>query len=282
MISSLGELPSSPKIVTAVMEMTSDPDSDIRQVEKLISADQAMSARLLRLSNSSFYGQRKSVATLHQAIIIIGFYTLRSLVVAASVHSMYQLKDSNSIEKKLWEHSLTTALACRKIAQKLGHHLLEEIFMAGLLHDIGKLVMSQKMTQNYENLCKKVENEQLKFIDVENSEFGFSHCEVGSLLMSKWNLPSGLSNAIFLHHNPDQDNSRDITEFKPNEIPIEYILQFSNHVAKHTQFGFNDYKIEDLNSLPLARILQFSSEDYAKLIEDLEDEFEAELALFEG
>ena len=282
MISSLGELPSSPKIVTAVMEMTSDPDSDIRHVEKLISADQAMSARLLRLSNSSFYGQRKTVATLHQAIIIIGFYTLRSLVVAASVHSMYKNKDDNSVEKKLWEHSLTTALACRKIAQKLGHHHLEEIFMAGLLHDIGKLVMNQKMAKNYENLCTKVENEQLNFIDVEKSEFGFSHCEVGSLLMSKWNLPSGLSNAVFLHHNPDQDNSRDISDYQLYEIPIEYILQFGNHLAKRTGLGFNDYKIEDLGALPLARILKLTDDDYAQMTTELEAEFEEELQLFEG
>jgi len=176
MISSLGELPSSPEIVTAVMDLTSDPDSDIRRVEKLISADQSMSARLLKLSNSSFYGQRKSVATLHQAIIIIGFYTLRSLVVATSIHSLYKNKNGNSIEKKLWEHSLTTAMACRKAAKKLGHHHLEEIFMAGLLHDIGKLVMSQKLGPNYENIYTKAENERLKFKDWEKAELGFSHC----------------------------------------------------------------------------------------------------------
>ena len=142
--------------------------------------------------------------------------------------------------------------------------------------------MSQKLTQNYENLCTKVENEQLNFIDVEKSEFGFSHCEVGSLLMSKWNLPSGLSNAVFLHHNPDQDNSRDISDYQLYEIPIEYILQFGNHLAKRTGLGFNDYKIEDLGALPLARILKLTDDDYAQMTTELEAEFEEELQLFEG
>jgi len=100
--------------------------------------------------------------------------------------------------------------------------------------------------------------------------------------MTKWNLPPGLSNAVFLHHNPSLDTNREISEYQPNEIPIEFILQFGNHLAKHTGHGFNDFKVLDLDELPLSRVLNYSQEEYLIVADELEAEFEAELKLFEG
>ncbi len=282
MLSTLGELPSSPKIVSAVMRLTSDPETDISQIEKLLSADQSLAAKLLKLSNSSFYGQRKSVATLRQAILIIGFYTLRSLVVATSIHSLYSNKNGNSIESKLWEHSLATAIACRILAKKLGHFHIEEIFMAGLLHDIGKLVMTQKLGENYEMLCKKVENEKLKFHEIEESELGFTHCDVGMMLLNKWNLPQELSNAVYMHHQPKFEGEGTLSDLEPSKIPIEFVLELANHMAKHTGHGFNDFLVKDLGNLELVKALNFEPEELETIVEEIDTEFASELALFEG
>ena len=282
MLSTLGELPSSPKIVSTVMRLTSDPETDIVQIEKLLSADQSLAAKLLKLSNSSFYGQRKSVANLRQAILIIGFYTLRSLVVATSIHSLYSNKGQNSIESKLWEHSLATAIACRILAKRLGHFNIEEIFMAGLLHDIGKLVMIQKLRQNYEIVCNKVERGRLRFHEVEDSEMGFTHFDVGMMLLGKWNLPQELINAVYMHHNPKFEGDTPMSDLDHSKIPIEFVLQLGNHLAKHTGRGFNDYMLENLDELEIVKAVGFSAEDLDEIIKELEAEFECELALFEG
>lgn len=282
MLSSLGELPSSPKIVATVMKMTSDPDTDVAQLEKLLSADQSLAAKLLKLSNSSFYGQRKSISTLRQAILIVGFYTLRSLVMAASIHSLYSNKSKTSIEYKLWEHSLATAIVCRILAKKMGNFHVEEIFMAGLLHDIGKLVMRQKLGQDYEELCRKIESQHTKFVDEEEAQLGFTHCDVGMMLLNKWNLPPELSNAVYMHHQPRHDTEQPLAELEPSRIPIEFVLQLGNHLAKSDKRGFRDFRMETLVDLEIVRALKYTEEDFESIRNELEEEFESELALFEG
>jgi putative nucleotidyltransferase with HDIG domain len=282
MIATLGELPSSPKIVSAVMKLTSDPNSDLADVEKFLSADQSMSAKLLKLSNSSFYGQRKSVSTLKQAILIIGFFTLRSLVVATSIHSLYSNKNSQSIEKRLWEHSLATAIGCRLLARKIRHNNLEECFMSGLLHDIGKLVMTQKLGQKYEMICKHVETDNLKFNEVEKSELGYSHCDIGMMLLSKWNLPKELINAVYFHHDPASDDESSIEDVPLSQIPIAYMLEVSNQLAKDTGHGFDDFHEESYNGFALTSIANLSKEDYEELKTTLQDQFEQELEAFEA
>lgn len=282
MLTTLGELPSSPKIVAAVVRMTSDPETDIAQLEKLLSADQSLAAKLLKLSNSAFYGQRKSISTLRQAILIVGFYTLRSLVMAASIHSLYSNKGKSSVEYKLWEHSLAAAIVCRILAKKMGHFHVEEIFMAGLLHDIGKLVITQKLGKNYEELCKKVESKHTKFIDEEMASFGFTHCDVGMMLLNKWNLPAELSNAVYMHHNPELPDDQRLEDMEPAKIPIEFVLQLGNYLAKSERLGFRDFRMENLEKLEIAKALNFSAEDLQAIHEELEAEFDSELALFEG
>lgn len=282
MISTLGELPSSPKIVATIMQLTSDPNTEITTLEKHLSADPSLAAKLLKLSNSSFYGQRKSVSTLKQAILIIGFHTLRSLVVAASIHGLYGKKGKDSMGNKLWEHSLSTAIACRLLALKIRHLRYEEIFMAGLLHDIGKLVMSQKLGENYENICRKVETEHLRFYDVERQEFGFCHCDVGMMLLSKWNLPQGLINAVYKHHDLKPEDEQRIAEMDTALIPIEFILAVGNQLAKQLDYGFDDFRMETLDDLAFSKLSGMDDEIYDDLKSQLEEEFIQELDMFKG
>lgn len=282
MISTLGELPSSPRIVSTIMQLTSDPNTEITTLEKHLSADPSIAAKLLKLSNSSFYGQRKSVSTLKQAILIIGFHTLRSLVVAASIHSLYGKKGKDSIENKLWEHSLATAIACRLLALKIRHMQFEEIFMAGLLHDIGKLVMNQKLGEDYENICRKVESGHLQFHTEEEQTFGFTHCDVGMMLLSKWNLPQGLINAVYKHHNMDAEEKRTIADMEPARIPIEFILEAGNQLAKQIGYGFDDFRMLSLQKLEFSKAAEIDDEEYEELRSQLEEEFTQELEMFKG
>ena len=112
-ISTLGDLPASPAIVSTVMGLTSNPDSKIVDISKVLSADQSLTAKVLKLSNSSFYGRPKEVKTLEEAILLLGFFTVRSIVIATSAHTMYTKEIAGNSPEKLWQHSLATAVAAR-------------------------------------------------------------------------------------------------------------------------------------------------------------------------
>lgn len=279
-ISTVGELPASPAIVSSVMGLTSNLDTDVEQLGKVLSTDQALSAKVLKLSNSSFYGRAKDVGTLKEAILILGFYTLRSLVIASSTHSLYKRKDESQLEQKLWEHSLATAMACRLICKKIRHRQMEEAFIAGLLHDIGKLVLSQKLTGEYDVICGKVESNGAAFIDVEREELGFSHVDVAQLLLSKWNFPTFLTEAICAHHNPEQAGE----EYDPasaKSLPVPFVVQAANNFSKHIDCGFTDFRQVDLTALPLSQAAGFDAKQIEEIIFDLGELFEAEKHLFD-
>lgn len=281
MIATLGELPASPQIVNSVMKLASDPDADVNKMEKLLAADPSLSAKLLKLSNSTFYGQRKSVSTLKQAIIIIGFYSLRSLVVAASIHSLYGNKRGNNTLETLWKHSLATAMTCRLVANKINHKHPEEAFMGGLLHDIGKMVMIQKVGRDYEGLIRSIEKEKLNFHNAEEEELGFTHCDVGMMLLSKWNLPQELINSVYNHHSPELPENQAPEQINASEVPLEYLIQFSNEIAKRCGYGFDDNRVDSLNHLLFMQVVEMQMDEVEELGERLVSEFEHELSLFE-
>ncbi len=281
-VSTMGELPASPAIVSTVMGLTSNMDTEVAQLGKVLSADQALSAKVLKLSNSSFYGRPKGVGTLKEAILILGFSTLRSLVVASSTHSLFKKKGESDIEQKLWEHSLATAMASRIVSEKIRHPQVEEAFIVGLMHDLGKLILSQKLSEQYEAVCTQVETENLTFLEVENEQLGFGHVEVGRLLLEKWNFPSTLTSAISNHHDPQNETQdAEFNELTASKIPIAFIINFCDQLAKHIDCGFDDRHIDNLTSLPLAQIAGFEQDDIDKLIENLNQAYQSEKHLFE-
>jgi putative nucleotidyltransferase with HDIG domain len=207
-VSSIGDLPATPAIIASLMNLTSNLNTDINKITQALMSDQSLTARVLKLSNSSFYGRAKEVMTLKEAIILLGFKTLRSLVVATSTHSLYNTTGGEN-HNKLWEHTLATAISSRMLAKSIRHPNVEEAFIAGLLHDIGKLVFLQKKPTEFIEVIVKAEMSGRRFIELEDEKFGFNHTDIGLLLLHNWSFPQMLSNAVFEHHDPIdlEDNS---------------------------------------------------------------------------
>lgn len=273
-IASIGDLPASPAIVSTLMNLTSDLNTDIENICQVIMTDQSLSAKVLKLSNSSFYGRTKEVQTLKHAVLLLGFKTLRSLVVASSTHSLYHTLSDTKFRDSLWEHTLATALASRITAEAVRQPHVEEAFLAGLMHDIGKLVLSQKIFNDYRTVVDKVEAAQARFIDIEEKEFGFNHTDVGLLLLHKWAFPHILSNAVFEHHDP--------IEVDDQSVSLACIVNLANDLAKNLTIGFNDFRMHDLPHHPSALALGLDEEKLKLILDKLDEQFKAEKSLYQG
>jgi putative nucleotidyltransferase with HDIG domain len=199
LLETLGDLPSSPAIVSAVIGMATDLNTDLSELGKVLSADQGLTAKVLRLSNSSFYGRSKEIGTVDEAILTLGYYTLRSLVVASSTHSLFKQKDLTRFLPILWDHSLGAAVSARLLGRQMRHPQTEESFIGGLLHDVGKLVMTQKISEDYAAVRAAAETDG-DWCKHEKAKLNFDHVEVGVALLEQWNFPRELVEAIALHH----------------------------------------------------------------------------------
>jgi putative nucleotidyltransferase with HDIG domain len=201
LVAKVTDLPPMPATVMKALEMTLDPDVSIRNLQLVISQDEALSAKILKIVNSAMYSLRREVSTVSHAVAVLGMETVKSVLMAASVERVFQgAKDLGA--KLMSDHSWGTALAARAIARQVKYQNMEEALVCGLMHDIGKPVLLQNLRSRYSEIVSSVYNGNSTFHDAELLTFGFSHAHVGALLARKWNFPPQLAEAVGFHHNP--------------------------------------------------------------------------------
>lgn len=232
LLETLGDLPSSPAIVSAVIGMASDLNTNLTELGKVLSSDQGLTAKVLRLSNSSFYGRSKQIGTVDEAIMTLGYYTLRSLVVASSSHAIFKQKDATRFLPVLWDHSLAAAVAARLLGRQTRHPQTEEAFIGGLLHDVGKLVLTQKRPEAYAAVREKATADGQWCLH-EKETFGLTHVDVGVAVLELWNLPRVLVEAVALHHQ-ELKNSGD------RPATLAQLIALSNRVAHSLSAPWRD------------------------------------------
>ncbi|MCP4581752.1 MAG: HDOD domain-containing protein [candidate division Zixibacteria bacterium] len=228
-VNRIHNLPTPPMVFTQVNKVLQDPKTSAYEIGAIISEDPALSAKILKLTNSSFYGLPRTITSVKQAIIILGLDVVRSLVLSASVFETFS--KSKAIDKNFldsfWRHSLSVAFMARIISRTKNFPSLleaEEAFSAGLLHDIGKLVIFTHLPEEFKQVKLAVEENPDRLIcQIEEEVLGFDHAMVGSFLAQKWNLPGELGNAIKYHHSPEDDESESITTL---------IIHLSNYLTK--------------------------------------------------
>jgi putative nucleotidyltransferase with HDIG domain len=209
LIEGIRDLPTPPMVFTQIVKVVDDPDTSAYEAAAIISEDPAMSAKVLRITNSAFYGLSGTVTSVKQAVVIIGLNGVKSLVVSTSVIDMFKGdRLGREFQDLFWRHSLATAFGCRMLMRTLrpGEFGTSELaFSTGLLHDIGKMVMYLKSP----DVCQKIFAAHAAPEDecrAEQEAFGCTHAEVGLKLTEKWNLPSELCQAIGHHHAPMEQN----------------------------------------------------------------------------
>ena len=238
LIMTASDLPTIPVVATKVMQLIESEGVSAEELARVVSADPAVAARVLKISNSSFYGCQRQIQTLSHAIMMLGYNTLRSLVVAASVKQVY--KPYGLTEKMLWEHSFGAGLAARLIANKTRLVNEEEAFLGGLFHDIGKIIMNFFDSQQFQKVMEKCYNEQISFLEAEQQVYSYTHAEVGGLVIKKWNFPEMLMKAVLQHHYFDFGEDEE-----PSQIKLTCVVGLANLFCHKLGIGVREPE-EDL------------------------------------
>ncbi len=205
-IESIENLPSFPAIVSRLIKVVNSPDSSSEDAAELIEKDPALTSKMIRLANSAFYGIPRSISSVSSAVVILGFNTIRSLVLSASVMKIFSGSQKHVIDKdRFWKHSIVTAMAAKIIVRHFINIRImdpESAFCSGILHDIGKLIFNEYMNDEYLEALKYVTEKGSTLLEAETKVLGINHAEAGRILSDKWSLPPDLECSLVYHHNP--------------------------------------------------------------------------------
>lgn len=203
LVKEIDKLVTLPEVFIRINKLTADPNSTVEDIAKAVNLDPSFTARLLRLANSSFYGFSSSVETVPKAVAIIGTQHIRNLALSTSVAKSFAgLPNTLVSMENFWRHSVFCALAARHLAKLAGKMDAETMFTAGLLHDIGELVIfSRKAQQAKESLLLVQDSaDEIPVYQAEKQLLGFDHAEVGAELARQWKLPEIFEECIGFHH----------------------------------------------------------------------------------
>jgi len=202
-IARTGELPTLPAIYARIAELTADPDTGAKDIEEVIENDQALAGKLLKLVNSAFFGFPVEIKTISRAVMIVGFKALSQLAMSASVLNMFPEGDAAALDyKALWPPAIGTAILARRIAQQQEVGAPEELFLAGLLHDIGALVLARHLQDEFPEVLRETRDNDLFLYEAEKKVLGFDHAATGYVLAQEWRLPTVIADCVSGHHRP--------------------------------------------------------------------------------
>lgn len=270
----INELPTLPIVVSRVSELIESPNSSAEDITKVLETDPSLTAKILKLVNSAYYALPKRISSVRQAVVILGFATVKSLAISASVFDMFGSSSSSPLDKELfWQHSIGCATVSKVFAKHVPGINEEDAFVIGLLHDIGKLVMDQYRPDEFTAAYRTAERWSSSLYKAEIETLEFNHAQVGGWLAEKWKLPQEIVQSINFHHAPP---------------PIERIkllvgiCHFANYACKVKRVGSagdfcpaerNDKFLEPLNLDKL---------DMSRIIKDINAELENALALYKS
>jgi putative nucleotidyltransferase with HDIG domain len=274
MIMTASDLPTIPVVATKVMQLIESESATAEQLAKVVASDPAVAARVLKISNSSFYGCQRQIQTLSHAIVVLGFATLKSLVVAASVKQVYQ--PYGLTEKMLWEHSFGAGLAARIIAKETRLVSEEEAFLGGLFHDIGKIIMNAINSKQFQDAMQRCYNDGITFEEAERQVYSYTHSEVGGLVIKKWNFPDMLMHAVLNHHTFDFAEDED-----SYQVSLTCVVGLANLFCHKVGIGMREPNDElDLLQTVPAQRLNLNERHLDVLLKRFMDAYEKDKSFF--
>ncbi len=204
LLKGIKDLPTLPSSIVAINKMLSNPNSSASQVGKLISHDPALTAKILRIVNSAFYGFASRINTITHSIVILGNRAIRKILLTNYVFESFRGRPGQTAYRRsdFWRHAVGCAAACKIIDRRTGMKRSEEAFITGILHDIGKIVLDQFRHTEFLAILELIEDKQISMRDAELELLGVDHSFLGGLLLEQWGLSPSIINSIGFHHSP--------------------------------------------------------------------------------
>lgn len=268
------ELPPLPNVLVKILQLTESSDSgSVSEIEQLIRSDQAISSKLLRVVNSAYFGLSGQVASVNQAIVVLGYQQVRNLVLSVSMMSSFSAVNSKAkdAQQRLWESAFATASVAQLIARKKRFDARDQelVFVGGLLQNIGGLFMLSTLSRSYLSVLEEAFNTGSYLADVENIRLGLNHAEVGRDLFTRWKLPEPLVLLVARHEGPFAG------EVIPALAAVHIAERMGDLVLSGKPITLAELKLDDEH----AAWLNFSDEEFAWIEEEARIKIDAALDL---
>ena len=260
-IENIGSLPTVPDTLRKLSRIMEKQNVSLTEIASFVQSDPALTFRILKMVNSAMYGFPGRIASVSHAIMLLGLNVVKGLLLGVSVFELMQKAMTG-----LYEHSMGCAAAARIIAQKKGLREPEECYVAGLLHEIGKVVMALEFTKAYEGALAFSETEHIPIVQAEKKFFADNHAVLGGVLSEKWRFPKKLSEAILCHHEPQS------AVLFPLEAAIVHLADI---LTKSRGLGFSGDQIVPIVDDAAFDRLELSEEDIVDVFQELEGSIEA-------
>ncbi len=271
--SKINEMSTLPHIALRVVEVANDPDCSSRDLKKLLESDVALSARVLRCVNSSAYARRTTITNLQQAIAYLGLKQIRNLALTVGVSGLFQGEASVGHYRRadLWKHLVAVGICSRLLAMRLRMKNFEDVFLAGLMHDVGIVLEDEYLHDEFVDAVHSL-NEKSNLLVEERKRMGFDHTQLGEEMGKRWKLPEGVVTAIRRHH-----DSNEVVGELQSEVRCVEIANFICSLKGASAVGLN------LVAFPRNAINAFSlsKDDLIVLADDLEKDISANEVLFQ-
>ncbi|QDV51302.1 HDOD domain-containing protein [Gimesia fumaroli] len=230
-------VPTLPEVAQELSRLAGDPTASAQDMAHVAEADSGLAAQILRVVNSSFFGFSRQISTIPQAIVVLGTHGVRNIALGLTVSTLRPKTESHSLHfdvDDFWRHSLSVAIGARQLARDLVICDPEEAFLAGLLHDIGKLILIESCTEQYEEIIGVAQSNNQPLHILEESQLGFTHTDVGFALCERWKIPESVAYTVQNHHNWNCD--RPITT---KQDQLLFLVNTANNLAKVSGIGFS-------------------------------------------
>lgn len=222
-ILSIQDLPTLPGVLDEVTKLVEDPDASTEAIAKVISRDQVLSAKVLKMVNSPIYGFPGRIGTIQHALVLLGFNVIRGIIISTSVFDIMV-----AAMKGLWEHSLGVATAANIVAKNAGFEDPEEYAVAGLLHDLGKVVTAVQLPELHDTILATVKERDITYLRAEKAVLGFGHDRINAWVARHWHLPGNIREAMSRHHSPH------LAEFYK---PVACVVHIADFMVRLFEFG---------------------------------------------
>ncbi len=241
-LAKIDDLPAFPVVVSRVMGMFGDPDVTAEQIADTVKLDQSLTTAVLRRCNSSYFGLRREITSLREAIVYIGLADLKRMIIRSGTAKYFEKKkDGYEVEQgELWAHSIAVSTIADKIKDMFGVENSDYAYIAALLHDVGKLVMSVFVNEKTKKISEILENEEVSFLDAEMQVLGITHPEIGAKVLEVWKFPEEIITTVRRHHSPMDENSTAIENTVRTADGLAMMMGFGTNADGLRYQGFSD------------------------------------------